>query len=250
MARESASALIRRHYSEAAFGGFSRCDGTVAFLTRVQALLPNKGIVLDIGCGRGSRVDDSCVFRRDLQDLRGKERHVIGMDPDPHAAINPFIDEFRRLERPECWPIEDAKVNLAYSDYVLEHVNEPEKYFAELDRVLAPGGYFCARTPNRWGYASIAAQLIPNRFHAQITGFVQGDRKPQDVFPTQYKCNTPAAIRRHLDHRGYQFVVMRTESEPAYVAFSDTLFRIARFAHSLLPPLLRSTLLVFARKAP
>lgn len=248
MSRKSSRTLIRQHYPETAFGGFSRYDGTVAFLTRVQALLPPTGLVLDIGCGRGSRIDDSCAHRRNLQDLRGERRTVVGVDPDPRAEANPYIDEFRQLKHPDRWPIGNAEINLAYSDYVLEHVDDPDRFFSELDRVMAPGGYFCARTPNRWGYASLAAQMIPNRLHAEIAGFAQGDRKAEDVFPTRYRCNSPTAVKRFLGKRGFEFVVLRNESEPSYVAFSDLLFRLAKIAHVLLPPILRSTLLIFARK--
>jgi len=36
-------------FPEIAFGGFSRCDGTLAFLLRAHALAPEAGVVLDIG---------------------------------------------------------------------------------------------------------------------------------------------------------------------------------------------------------
>ncbi len=248
MANTTAQAQVCRHYPEAAFGGFAHCDGTIAFLSRVRSLLPERGIVLDVGCGRGSRTDDPCVYRRDLQDFRSPNRRIIGIDPDPRAASNPFLDEFRPLQIPDRWPVKDGEIGLVYADYVLEHLDTPDAFFAELDRVLVPGGYFCARTPNRWGYVSLAAQLVPNRLHARITGFVQRDRRAEDVFPTRYRCNTLHTIKRQFGRHGYECVVMRHETEPTYFVFSDALFRLARIVHALLPPLLRSTLFIFARK--
>ena len=79
-------------------GGFSHVDGTIVFYARVNALLDPKGVVLDLGCGRGAHREDPSEFRRALRVVRGKVDTVIGLDVDPRAAENPFIDEFRLLE--------------------------------------------------------------------------------------------------------------------------------------------------------
>src|SRR5947208_7733071 len=93
-------------YPESQFGGFTDIDGTIAFYTRVNALLKPSYVVVDIGCGRGGYFDDPADMRRKLRILKGKTQKVIGIDVDEAARDNPFIDEFRRLES-DAWPVPD-----------------------------------------------------------------------------------------------------------------------------------------------
>ncbi len=103
-------------YPESRFGGFTDSDAYVVFYARVNALLTPDSVVLDIGCGRGAYADDPVAFRRQLRILKGKGRRVIGIDVDPAAAANPFLDEFRRLEPANGrWPVDDASIDVAVS---------------------------------------------------------------------------------------------------------------------------------------
>lgn len=242
------SSIEERVYPESAFGGFPRCDNVISFLSRVQALAMEAGTVLNVGCGRGAGAHDSSPYRAKLHDLRGKARRVIGIDVDPEAASNPLVDEFRLIEKSKPWPVESASVDLAIADYVLEHLEDPESFFSELNRVLKPDGVACLRTPNRWGYVSLIARLIPNRFHGRVVTKVQQRREEQDVFPTYYRCNSKSAVRRFTRALGLQGCMYTIEVTPAYLAFSPILYRIGAVVHSMLPPPLRSTLLIFLRK--
>jgi SAM-dependent methyltransferase len=249
MKRVGVPAVAAQVYPELQFGGFTRCDGTMAFTLRVQALLGPNQKVLDVGCGRGSRVDDRCELRRQLQDFRGAGRRVLGIDPDANAASNPFLDEFRLMQDVRRWPVEDASIDLLYADYVLEHVDDPAAFFGEVARVLRPGGHACFRTPNRWSYPSLAARLVPNRMHAAVTGYVQQGREARDVFPTFYRCNSAGRLRELFREHGLAGCAYTLESEPTYLAFSPLLYRIAARLHPLIPSPFRATLLGFARRA-
>ena len=238
----------RRAYPELEFGGFTRIDGTVAFAIRVQALLGSSKVVIDLGCGRGWRSEDPCALRVQLQDLRGPARCVIGLDQDSSASVNPFIDEFRIITDGRSWPLATGEADFVYCDSVLEHVRDTATFFAELARILHPGGYACFRTPNRWGYPALAAQLIPSRWHAKTVSYAQRDREACDVFPTFYRCNTRSRLKRLLHENGFDACVYANEAEPGYLAFSAALFRLGTYVHALLPPALKSTLLAFARR--
>lgn len=85
-------------YPESRFGDFTDIDGTIVFYTRVNSLIKPSFIVVDFGCGRGSYKDDPVVIRRQLRILKGKVYKVIGLDIDPAAVENPFIDEFYLLK--------------------------------------------------------------------------------------------------------------------------------------------------------
>lgn len=235
-------------YPEIQSDGYSRVDGTVRFYQRVATLLDGATVVLDVGCGRGLRDEDPCEYRRQLQNLRLDGRRVIGIDVDAAGKDNPLINEFRLIEDIKHWPVDDASVNVVVADYVLEHVDDPVSFFREVARVIRPGGCFCARTPNAYGYVVWISRLIPNRMHAKVTGYAQADRAEADVFPTVYRCNTQSTLKRLLAEHGFDCDIDRIEGEPSYMAFSRIAYRVFAVIHRLLPPPLRSTLLVYARK--
>lgn len=236
-------------YPELAYGGYSRVDGIVAFYARVNSLLTPESTVLDIGCGRGAFMEDATSpWRNSLRVFKGRVGKVIGIDVDPEGECNPDMDEFRLLEDQHHWPVEDASIDLATSNCVLEHVEHPDTFFAECSRVMKPGGYVCLRTPNKYFYISIIAALVPNKFHTALTSRVQHGRKDEDVFPTFYRCNTKRSVTRMLNKAGFDVTVVRHEAEPAYMHFSNIAYRLGSLAHRLMPPPLTSTLLIYARK--
>ncbi|MGI0133848.1 MAG: class I SAM-dependent methyltransferase [Candidatus Micrarchaeaceae archaeon] len=240
---------LHSFYPEAGFGGYTDVDGTIAFYTRVRALMHSSDVVLDVGCGRGRHEGDKVDVRKSLRILKGGAARVIGIDVDQDASVNPFMDEFRKLDGPS-WPIEDGSIDLIYSDFVLEHVDDPDNFFSEAWRVLKPGGYICLRTTNKWSYVALVARLIPNRHHAKITELVQEGRQAEDVFPTRYRCNTIPAARRILKRNRFEGVVYGYESEPSYLSFSRIFYGLGVLHQRYAPRLIKPSLFLFARSLP
>jgi SAM-dependent methyltransferase len=239
--------FLTEFYPEARFGGFSDIDGTIAFYARVNALLTPTATVVDYGCGRGAYGNDRIPFRRSLRILKGKAGRVIGLDVDPYAAQNPFVDEFHLLE---CvpWPLPAGCAQLVVCDNVLEHLAEPAEFFGEATRILAPGGTLCLRTPNAWGYVALMSRLIPNQAHGQVVARVKPGSQAQDIFPTRYRCNSLPAIRRMLARFGLQGTVYGYAGEPAYMAFSRLAYALGVLHQRLAPGFLRSAIFAFAMK--
>jgi SAM-dependent methyltransferase len=247
-ARERLEALRRRHHPESEFGWFTDLDGAIRFYARVRELLPDDGVALDIGCGRGTQDDDPVRVRRDLRILRGHCRQVIGIDVDRAAADNRFIDEFRPLELDRPWPVEDASVDLALADFVVEHVAEPDAFFAEAARVIKPGGVICIRTINRRSYLGVASRLVPAGLHALTLRRAQPERKSEDVFPTVYRANTRAALSSALDRSGFEAVVYTAEDEPAYLTFNPLAYRLGLAHRRFAPRGMLIGLIAFGRR--
>jgi len=240
--------LIERFYPECRFGGFTDIDGTVVFYSRINALLKPAYVVLDFGCGRGSGNEDSVTFRRNLRNLRGRAAKVIGVDVDLAGRKNEFVDEFRLVKDGAAWPVEDRSFDLLYSDFVVEHLADPEIFFREAYRVLKTGGFLCIRTPNLFGYVGIGSSLLPGFLHKRILKVAQPNRSAEDVFPAMYRCNTARALRRHLRANGFDGVVYGYEAEPSYLNFSSIAYAVGTIYRNLAPSLFRSCLFAFARK--
>jgi SAM-dependent methyltransferase len=121
----------------------------------VTSYLRPDSVVLDLGCGGGK------LFPRDY---RAPDRRIVGVDLDPAIWENPLLDE-RHLAPIDNLPLSGASVDLVYSRYVMEHVENPKAVFAEVSRVLRPGGVFIVLTPNLRHYVSAISRLTPQAFH-------------------------------------------------------------------------------------
>lgn len=248
-ARISISRSLDRCYPEHRIGGFTSVDGTVAFYTRVNALLDPSSVALDFGCGRGCRAEDPVPFRRDLQRLKGKAARVIGVDIDPVGRENPYLDEFRQLTPDRPWPVDDRSVHLILCDCVMEHLPSPAAFFSEARRVLAKRGYVCIRTPNIMGYVGFISRLLPHSHHRRVLTKAQKNRREEDIFPTLYRCNTAGRLRRALADAGFDAVVYGHESEPAYLDFSKIAYRLGALYQKLAPGMFKNVLFAFGQAA-
>ena len=182
----------------------------LVFRERVLAHLEPHHRLLDLGAGAGILPS---------MDFRGHAAEICGVDPDERVRENPYLDE-ARVGVGERIPFEDDAFELVVSDNVLEHLEAPEAVLREVRRVLKPGGRFLAKTPNRWHYMPIVSQLVPSRHHHRVIRGVTS-RDAADVFPTAYRANTPAALRRlaarcGLLVRGIEVL----DGRPGYLAFS------------------------------
>ena len=185
-------------YPEVGAGDFTKLDGTVEFYGRISALLRPDMEVLDLGAGRGWQLEIPDPFRRGLVTLQGRVRRLVGVDVDPAVLTNPGLDEALVYDGTTL-PFADQSFDLVLSDWVLEHIDDPAMFTAEVARVLRPGGWFCARTPHTVSISAIGSRMVPNRSHARFLTKVQkGEREAKDVFPTRYRLNTLRAIRRYF----------------------------------------------------
>jgi SAM-dependent methyltransferase len=236
---------LLRFYPESHVGGFSNVDGTVAFYSRVNALLSGLSVVVDFGCGRGAYLEDSVAYRRQLRVLKGRAARVIGLDVDSSAAANPAIDEFHLLSPKQSWPVAAGAADLVLADFVLEHLEEPESLFREARRALRRGGALCIRTSNLWSYVGAAAVVLPERLHGRVLRKAQRQRKAIDVFPAVYRCNTVCKLRGALRDNGFEGVVYGYESEPQYLDFSSWMYRLGVLYQRYSPMALRSSICAF-----
>ncbi|MEL6981449.1 MAG: class I SAM-dependent methyltransferase [Actinomycetota bacterium] len=96
--------------------------------------------VLVVGCGSGHEA----AFLADYFSAK-----VVGIDLggdfDPAAAAKA---DLRVMDATDLELVDDS-FDLIYSFHALEHIDDPVKALAEMERVIRPGGWFCVGTPNR-----------------------------------------------------------------------------------------------------
>ena len=237
-----------KHYDPAdeMLGGFTSRDGTIEFYNRINALLQPGFKVLDLGAGRGAWHDgEKAGYKRKLRNLKGKVAEYIGADVDTAVLGNPTTDR-NVLIKDGLLPLEDGEVDVVICDWVLEHIVDVAPFRREVDRVLKPGGLFCARTPHSFSYVSLAARAVRNSSHVKFLRWVQPNRKAQDAFPTAYQCNTLRAVSRCFD--GWKNYTYLYAAEPSYYFGSRPVFHFMNFMHRLLPRAMTGSLFIFLRK--
>jgi SAM-dependent methyltransferase len=211
-------------------------------------LVDSSTAVLDFGAGRGAGAEDPVPYRRELRSLRGKVKRVIGVDVDRVVLENPLLDEAHVLSGDEI-PLAESSVDLVLADYVFEHLENPTLTAREIARVLKPGGWLCARTPNRWGYIGLVSSLIPDSLQTWLVWKAQGSaRSREDIFPTRYRLNSVSALEEHFPASDFEHYTYGYNPEPTYVGTSPRLNGLARYALELLPERYSAILMVFIRK--
>lgn len=241
--------ILTISYPEINAGGFTRIDGTIAFYQRVNSLLAPSMTVLDFGAGRGAFLDDPCEYRRRLRNLKGKVQEVIGVDIDETVYQNCSLNRAIICEANGKIPLSDNAVDLLISDFTFEHLEFPDIITREMDRVLKPGGWICARTTNRNGYIALFNRIIHSKWHFPIIKRLQPSRRYVDVFPAFYQLNTKSALRRYFPESRYCHCVYTWDSEPRYFSNSFALLRTFEFIHAITPSLLKTTLMIFVKKS-
>lgn len=242
------SRVLARRSPERLVGGFTRRDSTFLFYSLVASVLEPHFHVLDLGAGRGAQAEGVSPYKRALLNLKGRVARVVGADVDPAVMDNPMLDQAVVMTVGTPLPFPDHSFDVIISDWVLEHVDDPASFVTEVTRLLKPGGWFMARTPNRYGLIAIAASVIPNRLHTRVLSRLQPDRKEIDVFPTRYRMNTRSAINRWFGKDHYENHSTTLDTEVMYLTRLPLLFAVVDRLSRLLPSGLRPILLVLVRR--
>lgn len=159
---------------------------------------------------------------------------VVGIDVDADAVqqyhSEVWLADVARL------PFQSASFDVACSEYVFEHLQDPAAAMSELGRVIRPGGQLIALTPSRWSYKSVAAALTPHAFHEWAASTLREDaRDAEDVYETYYRMNTPSALEKLAQAHGFRIErVEMVSNGPTWFTRVAGLFELGRAYHALI----------------
>jgi SAM-dependent methyltransferase len=147
---------------------------------------------LDLGCGHGVLPPWRAAAERALLARAGQ---VVGIDMDWAGLLaHPHLEQ-RIFGSIGSLPFRDGSFDVATANMVVEHLGDPGHQFAEIARVLRPGGVFVFITPNANGYLARLGRFVPEWAKKPLIRVLEG-RRAEDVFPTYYRANTRADIER------------------------------------------------------
>jgi 2-polyprenyl-3-methyl-5-hydroxy-6-metoxy-1,4-benzoquinol methylase len=108
---------------------------------RVLGMKNAKGkVIADIGCGAGSFLDL----------VKGSAKEVLAIEPNQEYQKELQKKKYRSFSYcVEALPRWKGKVDIVTSFCVLEHVEDPVRFFKEIRDLLKPDGFLLMSTPNR-----------------------------------------------------------------------------------------------------
>lgn len=155
-------------------------------------------VLLDIGCGIGRNARRFAAgFGRYIGLNLDAAELVIAREKNPHPGF-----EFLRGDAMDMAPIPAASADAALLIFVLEHIADPPRLFAELARVLKPGGGVLFAAPNLWNLNSLVIRALPAGARLSIKRVLTGRDEPPD-YPIYYRCNTVARMDRVAAAHGF-----------------------------------------------
>lgn len=145
--------------------------------------------VLDAGCGARSHIALPPAAR------------VVGLDVSRTQLGRNASAAFRVEGDVSALPLADDSVDAAVSWDVLEHVHDPARVVAELQRVVRPDGVIVIAVPHVLSLKGVVTRATPWWVHVWVYRRVLGDASvgtdTSDQFPTTLRLVLrPAGLRR------------------------------------------------------
>ncbi len=193
-------------------------DAEAGFHRELQARLLDGRQLLDFGCGDNA----------ELARYRTAERQVWGVDIVRHPHLC-HADWFRLLDPAGRAPFADGSFDVIGSCWVLEHIRQPARFLAEVHRLLRPGGFLIALTINALHYVTFLSRLagmLPHGLTQRVVQRLYG-RAGHDTFPTFYRMNSTARLRRLAQKSGLELTGLSRFENPDYFSFASRLRQAA-----------------------
>jgi len=147
----------------------------------ICSFLHPDAVWVDLGCGNNALVET----------FGTRARYAVGADivEPEHPTSAPFVPM-----QPDRLPFESEFADLITLRFVAEHLPDIPGSFAEIDRVLKPGGHVVVLTTNTWSPFIFLPRLLPFRLKNAILSRLYKVRDV-DVMPTFHRLNSPTAMR-------------------------------------------------------
>lgn len=156
---------------------------------------------LDLGAG--SRLHGAWIGASQEQ-LAQRAGLLVGTDlHGPHMKSNVSLT-CAVLSHGQALPFRSGSFDMVSANMVVEHLEHPETVFKEVARLLAPGGVFIISTPNRNNPIVLLSSWVLAANWRRLMSHKVERRDLEHIFPTYYRCNTEADLKRTATAAGFR----------------------------------------------
>jgi len=169
-----------------------------------------------LGGGRGGLVEQ----------LNHPLAQIAGIDPDECSLREHRLALPRAAGLSDALPFTANRFDVVFASWLLEHLERPLCTFAQISRVLKPGGVFVFITPNtRHPLSALNRSLgkfsqLQGRLVARFYG-----RAEADAFPTYYRANSETAVSSLCHKTNLEINQLLFIPDPTYLAFNQPFFK-------------------------
>jgi ubiquinone/menaquinone biosynthesis C-methylase UbiE len=148
---------------------------------------------LDVGAG--TKLHGGWIGLK-AKDLAERAELLVGCDVvETHLVQNRLLDSAAVADAMHL-PFGNDSFDLVTANMVLEHLEKPDSVFAEVARVLAPGGHFVFVTPNLHSPLVWAASVVLSKTVRKRAAHFLDGRNDEHIFHTFYRANSRPAIQK------------------------------------------------------
>ena len=180
------------------------------FQSLVESLAIQGRLLLDAGCGSGGF---------DL--TMSRNVYSIGVDID-HISVREAVKRSKDLKMHNSLflvadiqklPFQDGVFDVVVSQYVVEHLKNPQNAINESVRVCAKGGKLLVSSPNAHNPLVVVARLFP-QVSTKLLQLLK-----VEFLPVFYRLNSPSALIESLSERGLIIQKLLMIGEPPIPIF-------------------------------
>jgi len=196
---------------------FHSVKSTLEIYDEILSSLSGAGSVfLDSGCGKKSM----------MQRHNPKLKLSIGMDISIDAMKENQAFKVYVVGDASKLQFRDSSFNAVVSQWMMEHIKDPENVIKEFHRVLKKGGSLVVVTNSKYHPMMFLSSILPLGLRDWLKQRILPSYIGEDTFPTYYKFNSLGRIHRILSGRGFEKRFASYTGAPFFL-FNSFLFKLS-----------------------
>jgi ubiquinone/menaquinone biosynthesis C-methylase UbiE len=169
-------------------------------------------------------VDGGCGNERFVERYSGLFENCIGIDRNIQPRNNDKGNTHFIQGDLESLPLKSESVDVFLTNFVLEHIKDPQSFFSEVKRVIKPQGLLIIWTPNLNSASGFLLRVLPSHVKEMLKRYYYSTC----FYPAYYQSNSPTKLDSILNNTGFEKVKLELKDGVFY--FSN--LKLVRWVHS------------------